>query len=151
MATSRNRDYSAPPEGIKNMSANYAWSDTLIITGMENPQTGAWTALKTNSDGSLLVSLNSGINIDSLNISGINVNTDQLETINTSGAQYLASISGRLNNGLIGVTGTRPDIASGYTTGYYVMVGGRAVEIASGFNPQYGSVQPSHIKNTIPY
>jgi len=120
-------------------SGLYLVSISRTINGKRKLLYGKY--FKTNLDGSLLVSLNSGINIDSLNISGINVNTDQLETINTSGAQYLASISGRLNNGLIGVTGTRPDIASGYATGYYVMVGGRAVEIASGFNPQYGSGQ----------
>lgn len=47
---------------------------------------------------------------DSVQISGINVNTDQLETINTSGTQYLASISGQLIGNLSvsndGVTGT---------------------------------------------
>lgn len=94
MSTSRNRDYSAPPEGIKNMSALYGWDENAQITGAQNPQTGAWVSLQTNSDGSLRVALTSGINVDSLNISGLVVNTDQLEVINTSGAQYLASISG---------------------------------------------------------
>lgn len=139
MATSRNRDYSSPPEGIKNVAALYAWDQNAVITGASNPQTGAWSSLALSQDGALRVSLTSGISVDSINLSGINVNTDQLETINTSGAQYLASISGRLNNGLIGITGTRIDNASGYASNSYVMVGGRAVEVASGFNPQYGS------------
>lgn len=94
MATSRNRDYSSPPEGIKNVAALYAWDQTNIITGTTNPQTGAWSSLQINPDGSLRVALTSDINIDSLNLSGINVNTDQLEVINTSGTQFLASISG---------------------------------------------------------
>jgi len=139
MSTPRNRDYSSPPDTFHSMSATYVWNPYCVITGANGLTTGAWSSAELSQDGSLRVSLTSGINIDSLNISGLVVNTDQLEVINTSGTQYLASISGRLNNGLIGVTGTRPDIASGYSTGYYVMIGGRAVEVASGFNPQYAS------------
>lgn len=51
MATTRNRDYSSPPEGIKNMSANYYWSENTIITGAENPQTGAWVAATSSPNG----------------------------------------------------------------------------------------------------
>jgi hypothetical protein len=146
MATARNRDYSSPPDTYHSMAATYAWNPYAVITGATNPQTGAWSSVEMSQDGALRVSLTSGISVDSINISGINVNTDQLETINTSGSQYLASISGDIRflrtgsyNNPIGVTGTRIDVASGYATGTYLMVGGRAVEIASGFNPQYGS------------
>ena len=55
MATSRNRDYSAPPNGVKNVSALYAWDQAAIITGAENPQTGAWSSLQMNPNGSLEV------------------------------------------------------------------------------------------------
>jgi hypothetical protein len=98
MATSRNRDYSAPPEGVKNVSALYGWDQAAVITGAQNPQTGAWSSLQVNPDGSLKVALTSGITIDSLNLSGINVNTDQLESINTSGTLFLRSISGDLRD-----------------------------------------------------
>lgn len=160
MATSRNRDYSAPPLGIKNVSALYAWDQAAVIIGAENPQTGAWSSLQTNPDGALRVALTSGINIDSLNLSGINVNTDQLEGMTASGVRflssisgdlrdtelavisgtsYLAAISGKLLNGLIGITGAKIDTASGYTPTNFMAIGGRAVDVASGFNPSYGS------------
>jgi len=160
MATSRNRDYSAPPEGVKNVSALYGWDQAAVITGAQNPQTGAWSSLQVNPDGSLKVALTSGITIDSLNLSGINVNTDQLESINTSGTLFLRSISGdlrdtelavisgtnflgaisgRLINGLVGVTGVAIDRASGYSPTNFMAIGGRAVDIASGFNPTYAS------------
>ena len=167
MATARNRDYSSPPDTYHSMAANYVWNPYGVITGATGPNTGIWSSLEMSQDGALRVSLTSGISIDSINISGLVVNTDQLETINTSGAQYLASISGTNANTLsssqsgarylesisgdirflrtgsynnpIGVTGTRVDAASGYAIGTFLMVGGRAVEVASGFNPGYGS------------
>jgi hypothetical protein len=139
MATSRNRDYSAPPEGVKNVSALYGWDQTAVITGAQNPQTGAWSSLQINPDGSLKVALTSDISIDSVNLSGINLNTDQLESINTSGTLFLASISGRLINSFIGVTGIRIDNASGYSPTNFMAIGGRAVDVLSGFNPTYGS------------
>jgi hypothetical protein len=138
MPTSRNRDYSSPPDTYHSMSATYAWNPYTVVTGANGLNTGAWSAAELSQDGALRVSLTSGISVDSLNISGLVVNTDQLEIINTSGVQYLASISGRLNNGLIGVTGTRTDVASGYATGYYIMGGGRAVDSAT-FRPGYVS------------
>lgn len=149
MPTSRNRDYSSPPDTFHSMAATYAWNPYAVITGAQNPQTGAWSAAELSQDGSLRVSLTSGINIDSLNISGLVVNTDQLETINTSGVQFLAAISGftrflqtgslaTSSSNPVGVTGTRVDTASGYATGTFLMVGGRAVEV-SGFNPGYTS------------
>lgn len=80
-----------------NGNLNYAYSPDAVETGIGLlPKTGHWVPLQTDGEGSLKVALTSGISIDSLNISGLVVNTDQLEVINTSGTQYLAAISGRL-------------------------------------------------------
>lgn len=131
MPTARNRDYSSPPDTFHSMSANYAWNPYAVVTGANGITTGAWSSTELSQDGSLRVSLTSGINIDSLNISGLVVNTDQLETINTSGTQYLAAISGNTNRST--------DNASGYAAETFLKVGGRAVEVASGFAPNYSS------------
>jgi len=53
MPTVRNRDYSAPPEGIKSVSALYGWNPSATITGAENPQTGAWSSVNVTPNGNL--------------------------------------------------------------------------------------------------
>lgn len=70
MATSRNRDYSAPPNGVKNVSALYAWDQAAIITGSENPQTGAWSSLQMNPNGSLEVGPPQGVTVSNSSPSG---------------------------------------------------------------------------------
>jgi hypothetical protein len=70
MATSRNRDYSAPPDGIRNVSALYAWDQAAIITGSENPQTGAWSSLQMNPNGSLEVGASQSSTVSNSSPSG---------------------------------------------------------------------------------
>ena len=70
MATSRNRDYSAPPNGVKNVSALYAWDQAAVITGAENPQTGAWSSLQINPNGSLEVGSSQGVTVSNSSASG---------------------------------------------------------------------------------
>ncbi len=128
MATPNNRDYSSPPDTFHSMAANYAWNPYGSVTGKNGLTTGVWSSLETSQDGALRVSLTSGINIDSLNISGLVVNTDQLEVINTSGTQYLAAISGNTLKVI--------DSPSGYATGTFHLIGGRAVNTST-FLPGY--------------
>jgi hypothetical protein len=71
MSTARNRDYSSLPQGIHNVAGLYGWNPTLIITGAQNPQTGAWSALLADSNGMLVVSLCSGSNAIAENRLGV--------------------------------------------------------------------------------
>ena len=55
MPTPRNRDYSSPPDSFHSMSATYYWSDSAIITGAANPQTGAWVAATSSPNGGSII------------------------------------------------------------------------------------------------
>ena len=68
MSTQRNRDYSSPPEGIKNVSALYGWNSTLQITGATNPQTGAWSSVNVSPNGNLTTESASSLTASDLSI-----------------------------------------------------------------------------------
>lgn len=150
----RNRYFSSIQNTDKNHAGfTYGWSEAAIITGSPNsPITGAWTPFSLTSDGKLLVDIGG-----SIDITGVTVNNSVLEgyaatgnMLAQSGNLFLEAISGYtrfLQTGSlatsssdpVGVTGTSFDSPSGYATGYFLKVGGRGVEIASGFNPGYTS------------
>jgi len=109
MPTARNRDYSAPPEGIKSVSTLYGWNDNVSITGAENPQTGAWRALSVDDNGNLNVHIDGNISI-----SGVTIDQSVMEgysqtgnALTASGNAYLASISGDTNFLRTGVQNVR--------------------------------------------
>lgn len=78
--------------------------------------------------------LRTGIrNCNIINIVGI-TGTVGATVTNTVGVTGTVGVAGT-----VGVTGTRVDSASGYAQTNFLMGGGRAVEVSSGFNPQYGS------------
>lgn len=60
--SARSRFYSSPPSP-HSISANYVWSETVVVTGATGPITGAWLPALGGPDGSLNVNISSGINI----------------------------------------------------------------------------------------
>lgn len=77
---------------VGNLTASENWIFDPFQVASDNNATGMWRAL-TPQDFQ--------VTVDSVNISGINIATDQLEGMVTSGAQYLANISGRLSGTLV--------------------------------------------------
>lgn len=95
------------PGAVGNLVGSLNWIFDSGQISSDGNSTGMWRAL-TPTD--LLTS------IDSVNISGISVNTDQLETITTSGTQYLAFVSGRmaaLTTNFAIITGSQVTIPAG--------------------------------------
>ncbi len=161
----RDRYYSAPPS-VHNVGMQYGWSALATQTGSANTVSGNWTPLQLDSSGNLSVTLAGssssagglviqGGNTIPVFVSGSLNFTGQITTNATgvftpdnsavvaavgSGNAYLASISGKIANGIaitggggtnpMGVTGTDIDLAANYSTNplapyNFLSIGGR--------------------------
>lgn len=99
------------PGGQFQHGVTYIYDPDLIVYNTH-------TNVATNTGGLRpLYSTDLVFTADSVQISGINVNTDQLEVIETSGVQYLASISGQKSSYSTVSNSTVSGSMSVFTTG----------------------------------
>lgn len=57
------RYYTRPPEGAHNVSMDYAFNPSAVITGNNPPTTGAWVPFSTDAQGNISVTVAGGVTV----------------------------------------------------------------------------------------